>query len=132
MTEELSNKIKTQFASMAIYKDPASTNSLFVGRNLPSFVKDFILKRFIKENGETNTQLLTSWLDEVIPHDSVKDKLGQGEQLTLLVRAGARCAYVRTSARTRVSKDSSADFLPARSAARCARGISASAPGRSY
>lgn len=86
MTEELSNKIKTQFASMAIYKDPASTNSLFVGRNLPSFVKDFILKRFIKENGETNTQLLTSWLDEVIPHDSVKDKLGQGEQLTLLVR----------------------------------------------
>lgn len=86
MTEELSNKIKTQFASMAIYKDPTSTNSLFVGRNLPSFVKDFILKRFIKENGETDKQLLTAWLDEVIPHESVKDKLGQGEQLTLLCR----------------------------------------------
>lgn len=86
MTEELSNKIKTQFASMAIYKDPTSTNSLFVGRNLPSFVKDFILKRFIKENGETDEQLLTAWLDEVIPHESVKDKLGQGEQLTLLCR----------------------------------------------
>lgn len=86
MTEELSNKIKSQFASMAIYKDPTNTNSLFVGRNLPSFVKDFILKRFIKENGETDKQLLTAWLDEVIPHESVKDKLGQGEQLTLLCR----------------------------------------------
>ena len=86
MTEELSNKIKTQFASMAIYKDPTSTNSLFVGRNLPSFVKDFILKRFIKENGEIDKQMLTAWLDEVIPQESVKDKLGQGEQLTLLVR----------------------------------------------
>lgn len=86
MTEELSNKIKAHFASMAIYKDPTSTNSLFVGRNLPSFVKDFILKRFIKENGETDKRMLTTWLDEVIPQESVKDKLGQGEQLTLLCR----------------------------------------------
>lgn len=86
MKEELINKIKSQFATMAIYKDPTSTNSLFVGRNLPSFVKDFILKRFIKENGKIDEQLLTAWLDEVIPQESVKDKLGQGEQLTLLVR----------------------------------------------
>ena len=86
MKEELSDKIKSQFANMAIYKDPTNTNSLFVGRNLPSFVKDFILKRFIKDNGKINEQLLTAWLDEVIPQESVKDKLGQGEQLTLLVR----------------------------------------------
>ena len=71
---------------MAIYKDTTNTNCLFVGRNLPSFVKDFILKRFIKDNGKINEQLLTAWLDEVIPQESVKDKLGQGEQLTLLVR----------------------------------------------
>ena len=86
MKEELSDKIKSQFANMAIYKDPTNTNSLFVGRNLPFFVKDFILKRFIKDNGKINEQLLTAWLDEVIPQESVKDKLGQGEQLTLLVR----------------------------------------------
>lgn len=86
MKEELSNKIKSQFANMAIYKDPTNTNSLFVGRNLPSFVKDFILKRFVKDNGKIDEQLLTAWLDEVIPQESVKDKLGQGEQLTLLVR----------------------------------------------
>ena len=72
MKEELSNKIKSQFANMAIYKDPTNTNSLFVGRNLPSFVKDFILKRFVKDNGKIDEQLLTAWLDEVIPQESVR------------------------------------------------------------
>ena len=42
MKTDISNKIKNYFASMAIYKDPASTNSLFVGRNLPSFVTEKI------------------------------------------------------------------------------------------
>ena len=51
MNEITSQKIREQFTSMAIYKDPASTNSLFAGRNLPSFVKDFILKRYINNDG---------------------------------------------------------------------------------
>lgn len=53
MNITINEKIKTHFASMAIYKDPASTNSLFVGRNLPSFVKDFILKRYINEQDKS-------------------------------------------------------------------------------
>lgn len=73
---------------MAIYKDPASTNSLFVGRNLPSFVKDFILKRYINESGNVDRGALTSFLNMVIPQEasSVKDKLGSGNELTLLTR----------------------------------------------
>ena len=88
MNSTISEKIKTHFASMAIYKDPASTNSLFVGRNLPSFVKDFILKRYINETGQVDRGALTSFLDVTIPQkaESVKDKLGQGEQITLLTR----------------------------------------------
>lgn len=88
MNSIISEKIKTHFASMAIYKDPASTNSLFVGRNLPSFVKDFILKRYINEAGQVDRGALTSFLDITIPQkaESVKDKLGQGEQITLLTR----------------------------------------------
>jgi ATP-dependent Lon protease len=88
MNETISEKIKTHFSSMAIYKDPSSTNSLFVGRNLPSFVKDFILKKYINEAGQVDRGALTSFLDIVIPQkaESVKDKLGQGEQLTLLTR----------------------------------------------
>jgi len=86
MNNIVSEKIKTHFSSMAIYKDPTSTNSLFVGRNLPSFVKDFILKKFINENGQVDRSLLTAFLNSVIPQDSIKGRLGQGEQLTLLTR----------------------------------------------
>lgn len=88
MKEELSNKVRQHFLQMAIYKDPASTNSLFVGRNLPSFVKDFILKRYINESGNVDRGALTSFLNMVIPQEasSVKDTLGSGSELTLLTR----------------------------------------------
>lgn len=73
---------------MAIYKDPASTNSLFAGRNLPSFVKDFILKRFIHPDGAVDRQKLTQFLDQVIPQEqtAVKDRLAAGEEVMLLTR----------------------------------------------
>ena len=88
MNEVTSQKIREQFASMAIYKDPASTNSLFVGRNLPSFVKDFILKRYISNDGVVNRDGLTNFLDMVIPQKQtdVKDRLSAGEEITLLTR----------------------------------------------
>jgi ATP-dependent Lon protease len=81
-------KIREQFAPMAIYKDPSSINSLFAGRNLPSFVKDFILKRYINTEGRINRQGLTDFLDKVIPErqTEVKDRLDAGEELTLLTR----------------------------------------------
>ena len=88
MNIELSNKIKQYFSSMAIYKDPEKTNNLFSGRNLPSFVKDFLLKRYIDFDGNLNAQGLTSFLDLVIPQNptTVKEKLLAGQDLTLLCR----------------------------------------------
>lgn len=88
MKEEITNKIRTYFAPMAIYKDPNSTDSLFAGRNLPSFVKDYLLKRYIDANGVVDRGQLTSFLDKVIPKEatSVKDRLGVGEEVTLLTR----------------------------------------------
>ncbi len=88
MDNSLSEKIRTQFASMAIYKDSASTNSLFAGRNLPSFVKDFVLKKYINELGQVDKNGLTNFLDTVIPQkaEEVKDRLGSGEEITLLTR----------------------------------------------
>ncbi|MCQ2306878.1 MAG: BREX system Lon protease-like protein BrxL [Bacteroidales bacterium] len=88
MDNSLSEKIRTQFASMAIYKDSASTNSLFAGRNLPSFVKDFVLKKYINELGQVDKNGLTNFLDTVIPQkaEEVKDRLGNGEEITLLTR----------------------------------------------
>lgn len=86
MKEIIQEKIRGHFSSMAIYKNPTSTDSLFVGRNLPSFVKDFILKKYISTTGEVDRGALTSFLDTVIPQESIKDRLEQGEQLTLLAR----------------------------------------------
>lgn len=88
MKKELSDKIRQNFTAMAIYKDPDSTNSLFSGRNLPSFVKDFLLKRFIDLDGNLNRSGLTSFLDLVIPQKSseVKERLYAGQDLTLLCR----------------------------------------------
>ena len=73
---------------MAIFKDPDSTNSLFTGRNLPSFVKDFLLKRYIDLDGNLNRSGLTNFLDIVIPMNpsEVKEKLYAGQDLTLLCR----------------------------------------------
>ena len=88
MHNTTSEKIREQFASMSIYKDPASNNSLFAGRNLPSFVKVFLLKRYINPDGTVDRQKLTIFLDQVIPKEGteVKDKLGEGKEVTLLCR----------------------------------------------
>ena len=88
MNEITSNKVREQFGQMAIYKDPASMGSLFAGRNLPAFVKDFILKRFIDSEGMVNRKALTDFLDMVIPEKQtdVKDRLSAGEEITLLTR----------------------------------------------
>lgn len=88
MNTAISEKIREQFAPMAIYKDPISTNSLFAGRNLPSFVKDFLLKRYINPDGTVDRQKLTTFLDQVIPQQDteVKDRLDAGQEITLLCR----------------------------------------------
>ena len=88
MRQSLSDKIRQNFTAMAIFKDPDSTNSLFSGRNLPSFVKDFLLKRYIDLDGNLNRAGLTNFLDIVIPQKSseVKEKLYAGQDLTLLCR----------------------------------------------
>lgn len=88
MNPEISKKVCEQFAAMTIFKDPTTTGSLFAGRNLPSFVKDFLLKRYINSDGTIQRERLTAFLDSVIPTNqaSVKDRLDCGEELTLLAR----------------------------------------------
>ena len=89
MKEEISNKIRTYFSQVSIYKDPAKTNSIFAGRNLPAFVKDFLLKRYLNvQTGEIDTQGLTQFLNQVIPADAgmVKDKIVSGQEVVLLAR----------------------------------------------
>lgn len=89
MKAEISEKIRTYFSQMSIFKDPDKTNSIFVGRNLPSFVKDFLLKRYLNiQTGEIDTLGLTNFLNQVIPTDtgSIKERILNGEEVVLLTR----------------------------------------------
>lgn len=89
MKTELCDKIRQYFSAMSIFKDPVKTNSLFAGRNLPAFVKDFLLKRYLNiQTGEIDTLALTQFLDQVVPSQSglVKDKIVSGEEVVLLAR----------------------------------------------
>ena len=89
MKAEISEKIRTYFSQMSIYKDPEKTNSIFAGRNLPAFVKDFLLKRYLNvQTGEIDTLGLTKFLDQVIPTvtGSVKDRIVSGQEVVLLAR----------------------------------------------
>ena len=89
MKEELQQKVRQYFSAMSIYKDPNATNSIFAGRNLPSFVKDYLLKRYLNiSTGEIDTKGLDVFLDKVIPASggSVKDEILSGKEVTLLTR----------------------------------------------
>lgn len=86
--ENLTKKIRQAFGSQTIYKDATETSSLFAGRNLPSFVKDFLVKKYINDEGVIDKRGLTAFLEKVIPikTSEVKDRLGSGEELVLLTR----------------------------------------------
>jgi len=89
MKKELQNKIKLCFQGKCTYKDKDVSGNLFSGRNLPSFVKDYLLKRFLDpETGEVDSLGLTVFLDRVIPTygEKIKDDILSGNEVRLLCR----------------------------------------------
>lgn len=84
---EIGNKIRNVFGSSAVYKNP-DNNEVFIGRNLPSFVKDYLLANHIDEDGQLRQDALIKFLDEHIPliPNSIPGRLKQGEVITLLSR----------------------------------------------
>ncbi len=84
---KLGSKIKAIFSSAAILKNPQNYD-VFLGRNLPSFVKDFLISQYCSPEGVLRKAELARYLDEHIPSDNnaVKARLRNGETLTLLTR----------------------------------------------
>lgn len=83
----IGNKIRSVFGAAAVYKNP-DNNEVFIGRNLPSFVKDFLLSKHIDSEGNIRKEDLIKFLDKHIPlnHNSIRSRLMQGEVMTLLTR----------------------------------------------
>lgn len=85
MKQEITDKVQAYLKDVAIYKDSAKTDSLFTGRNLPSFVKDFLLRRFSRGN-EVDMGGLSMFLKEMMPTGDIKKMLHEGQEVKLLTR----------------------------------------------
>jgi ATP-dependent Lon protease len=83
----LGEKIRSVFGEAAVYKNP-DNNEVFIGRNLPSFVKDFLIAKHVDASGVLHREPLVQFLDKHIPvnPNAVRSRLMQGEVLTLLTR----------------------------------------------
>ena len=83
----LGEKIKDVFGGAAVYKNPANYE-VFNGRNLPSFVKDYLVSTHVAGDGSFKREALSQFLDRHIPKDNsaIAARLRRGETLTLLTR----------------------------------------------
>lgn len=83
----IGDKIRQVFGSAAVYKNPANYE-VFNGRNLPSFVKDYLISTHIAPDGSFRREVLMQFLDAHIPRDNsaILARLRRGETLTLLTR----------------------------------------------
>ena len=84
--DTISNKIQETFADYAICKDRAAYG-LFAGRNLPTFVKDYILNRFSKGE-ERDEDGIREYLAAKMPQnsDSLMMRLLEGENVNITTR----------------------------------------------
>ena len=74
----LDNKIKTVFAEESVFKTP-ERDSVFSGFTIPSFVKDWLIKRFTDEEGVLDEYSLKNFISENLVY---KDKQIKGTLLT--------------------------------------------------
>lgn len=84
---ELDNKIRDIFPEESIYKDPTRYN-MFTGVNLPSFIKDWLIKRYSNEQEVVDKEALLSFLEKHIPtkDSDIKSRLMKGETIQILAR----------------------------------------------
>ena len=85
MNANIVQKVQTYLGAQALYKDSATTGNLFAGRNLPSFVKDYLLKKYA-HGEDVDKNGLTSFLNKVMPTGDIRSQLISGQDITLLTR----------------------------------------------
>ena len=85
---QLDEKIKNSFPDESVYKIP-ERYSVFSGRNLPSFIKDWLIRKYTDEKGDLDTYGLLLFLDEHIAHKNsdIKNRIRtHSEEITILTR----------------------------------------------
>ena len=78
MKEELTEKLKECFGQMIVYKDLSKSN-FFSALSLPSFLRDWLLKKFEDENGEYDIEEVSSFIKTYLPRKddwvSIKNRI---------------------------------------------------------
>ena len=84
---DLDYKIHDIFPEESIFKTPTRYN-MFAGVNIPSFIKDWLIKRYSDEQENVDKEALFSFLDLHIPtkDSDIKSRLIKGETIQILVR----------------------------------------------
>ena len=84
---EISEKIKAVFPELAVLKNP-ETKRVFAGRNLPSFMKDYIIKRFSDSDGVVDLEAIRDYLETrmFINSGEIRKKLLDGQPVNMTCR----------------------------------------------
>lgn len=84
---ELDKKIRDIFPEESIYKTPTRYN-MFAGVNIPSFIRDWLIKRYSNEQENVDKEALFAFLERHIPvkDSDIKSRLIKGETIQILVR----------------------------------------------
>ena len=78
--------IREVFGDAAVMKNQGD-NSLFTGRNLPSFVRDYVLRRFSNADGTVDSTALTAYLQDKMPDlTKISSRLMAGDIINLTTR----------------------------------------------
>ena len=87
MSFYLDEKVRQIFPEESIYKQPGG-DSKFSGLNLPSFIKDWLIKKFTDVNDQIDAEGLKNFLDKHLPgkNSNIRGRLLQNETLTILAR----------------------------------------------
>lgn len=83
----INEKTKECFPELSIMK-ARRYDSLFKGRNLPAFVRDFILRRYTDDEGVVDEAAVKTYLNTKMPADGemLKQRLLGGESINLTTR----------------------------------------------
>ena len=87
MSFYLDEKVRQIFPEESIYKQPGGDSKLS-GLNLPSFIKDWLIKKFTDVNDQIDAEGLKNFLDKHLPgkNSNIRGRLLQKETLTILAR----------------------------------------------
>ncbi len=79
--------MKRFFENEYVYKT-TKNYSVFGGKNIPSFIKDWLIKRYSDEFGNVDSIAINNFLKKHMPTDdkSIKKEIWEGEDKKILAR----------------------------------------------